>query len=528
MNYKTVTIVVPFLALALYFLNIKFLLALTFIFPLICIIFLIFIPYYNLFFLRITSLYFSLFSLVISFILWVKINFQDEIFIINFQWENLLGVEPINVFTNNFTFSFNNVSILFIILTNILITICILITWNWSIYFYSMKTFIILLFMIQFFCINFFISTQLMVFYIFFESVLIPMYLLIGIWGLRDRKVHASYQFFLYTFFGSLFLLFGLIILGAMMDSYDINYISEYWWFSANNPLFVQIFLWFCIFLGFAIKIPMVPFHIWLPEAHVEAPTAGSIILAGILLKFGTYGFYKILLQLLPLATLYLSKFIICMSLMSIFYGSIVTYAQIDLKKIIAYSSVSHMGYVTLGLVLDNIEGIAGALYMMITHGFISGGLFYIVGILYERYGTRNIFYYGGLKNIMPKYVFFFFLLTLANMNLPLTGGFVSEFLVLIGTGIIESKLISFLAALGLVTNGVYCIWLFNRLCMGNNIALQGSIIEYKDIDKREEFILILFMIFIIILGMFPNGILNSIEGPIYTILWGHNIFLIK
>lgn len=494
--------------------------------PIICIICLFFMPYYDLFLLRNWSLNFSLFSLINSFFLFLKFTVNNsENFLISFQWENLIGEEPINVFTNNFTFAINNISILFIILTNLLIVICILITWNWTPYFYSIKSFILLLFLIQFFCTNFFMASQLLIFYIFFESVLIPMYLLIGIWGLRDRKVHASYQFFLYTFFGSLFLLFGLIVLGGLMDSYDMNYLSEYWWFSVDQNIFIQIFLWFCIFMGFAIKIPMVPFHIWLPEAHVEAPTAGSIILAGILLKFGTYGFYKILIQLLPLATLYVTKLVICISLLSIFYASLITYAQIDLKKIIAYSSVSHMGYVTLGLVLDNIEGVAGAIYMMLTHGLISGGLFYIVGILYERYGTRNIYYYGGLKNIMPKYVFVFFLLTLANINLPLTGGFVSEFLVLIGTGMIESKIIGFLAAFGLVTNGVYCIWLFNRLCMGENIIKTKGIMEYKDLDKREEIILYIFIIFILLMGIFPNGVLNVIENSVYNILWGRQIY---
>eukprot|EP01098_Paradermamoeba_levis_P010824 TRINITY_DN4565_c0_g2_i4.p2 TRINITY_DN4565_c0_g2~~TRINITY_DN4565_c0_g2_i4.p2 ORF type:complete len:389 (+),score=-54.56 TRINITY_DN4565_c0_g2_i4:313-1479(+) len=378
---------------------------------------------------------------------------------------------------------------------------------------------------IQFLCTNFFLSSNLLFFYIFFESVLIPMYLLIGVWGLRDRKIHASYQFFLYTFFGSLFMIVAIIILGYYMNSFEMYFIEKYWWFFIENKMFnLELLLWLFFFLGFAIKVPMIPFHIWLPEAHVEAPTGGSIILAAILLKFGTFGFYRILIELLPQACNFFVRFIVVLSLVAILYGSIINFVQIDLKKIIAYSSVSHMGYVTLGLVLDSPEGIVGAIFMMISHGFISGSLFYIVGILYERYGTRNLFYYGGLKNIMPFYVFFFFLLTLANMNLPLTAGFVPEFLVLIGSGMLESKFIVFLAAFGLITNGIYCIWLFNRLCFGNNINNVYNM-EYKDVDLREFFILSLFLFFIILLGIFPNGILFGLENEVYNMLWLKNIY---
>jgi len=348
---------------------------------------------------------------------------------------------------------------------------------------------------------------------------------LIGVWGLRDRKIHASYQFFLYTFFGSLFMIVGIILVGYYFGTFDFYFIEHYYWqFRIYNLVnqrlnwILPIILWLLFFFGFAIKVPMVPFHIWLPEAHVEAPTGGSIILAAILLKFGTFGFFRILVQMLPIGCKFFRKFIIVLSLLSILYASIINFIQIDLKKIIAYSSVSHMGYVTLGLVLDNPEGIVGAFLMMITHGFISGALFYIVGILYERYGTRNIFFYGGLKNIMPVYVFFFFLLTLANMNLPLTAGFVPEFLVLIGCGILKSKIIIFIAAFGLITNGIYCIWLFNRLCFGNNININKKM-EYKDLDRRELLILSIFTLFIILLGIFPNGLLFGLENEIYEFL---------
>jgi NADH-quinone oxidoreductase subunit M len=441
--------------------------------------------------------------------------FNDDIQWLHF-WSPFLKV---------FNFKLGFTSVLFISLLNIIIVICILLTYAWLPSFFSTKMYINIIFVIQFFCINFFLSSNLLFFYIFFESVLIPMYLLIGVWGLRDRKIHASYQFFLYTFFGSLFMIVAVISLGFYMRSFDMYFIEKYWWFFIGKHFFYyEIFLWLFFFLGFAIKIPMVPFHIWLPEAHVEAPTGGSIILAAILLKFGTFGFYRILIELLPLACNFFIRFIIVLSLIAILYASIINFVQIDLKKIIAYSSVSHMGYVTLGLVLDNPEGIIGAIFMMISHGFISGSLFYIVGILYERYGTRNLFYYGGLKNIMPLYVLFFFLLTLSNMNLPLTAGFVPEFLVLIGCGIVESKIILFLAAFGLITNGVYCIWLFNRLCFGNNINNIYRM-EYKDLDLREFIILCIFVLFIILLGIFPNGLLFGLENEIYKMLWSKNLY---
>jgi len=278
--------------------------------------------------------------------------------------------------------------------------------------------------------------------------------------------------------------------------------------------------LWLCFFLAFAIKIPMIPFHIWLPEAHVEAPTAGSVILAGLLLKYGTFGFFKILLMQMAPITNYFFWLVITLSLISIIYGSVITYAQIDFKKIIAYSSVSHMGYVTLGLVIQSPESIVGSLLMMITHGFISSGLFYIVGILYERYGTRNIFDYGGLKTVMPNFTFYFFLLTLANMNLPLTAGFVSEFLVLISLGKLTSKLILLIAALGVFTNGIYGIWLFNRVCFGKKLLIMPKVkIEYADIEKREHFILFIFIFFIFFIGICPTLFLASFEAPVVAAL---------
>jgi proton-translocating NADH-quinone oxidoreductase chain M len=420
----------------------------------------------------------------------------------------------------NLTFKIDIISLSFLILTCFLINICLLISWQWLSFFYSLRFYLILLLFIEFFSFNFFSVDSLFFFYIFFESVLIPMYFLIGIWGLRQRKIHASYQFFIYTFAGSLLMLISIIALGYSFNSYQISFFEQNLFLFSNLSFTFQLLLWSGFFIAFAIKTPMVPVHIWLPEAHVEAPTAGSVILAGLLLKFGTYGFYKILINIFYLITNYLFWFLISLSFLAIIYGSIITYSQIDFKKIIAYSSVSHMGYVIYGLILDNVEGILGALLMMFTHGFISSALFYSVGILYERYGTRNIFDYGGLKNFMPIFTFFFFCLTLANLNLPMTAGFISEFLVLLGSAQLESFIIILIGALGVFTNGVYCIWLFNRLCMGPNLIINSKKMEFNDLEKRETFILSIFCIIICLLGIFPNCLLLSFEPFIFQILW--------
>jgi NADH-quinone oxidoreductase subunit M len=511
-----------------FFLTPKILFFLVTFFPLFIIFFINVCTFYSLNKLRIASIFLGLMELVSTIFLFFFIckdnqifnyNFIDLLFIFHYNW-----IPSFIPFLLEVNFTFDSVNIIFVLMTNIIIVICNILIWSWGPLFFSTRLYLNIIYLLQFCCINFFISSNLIYFYIFFESVLIPMYLLIGMWGMRDRKIHASYQFFLYTFYGSLFMIMAIIILGFYMGTFNISFIEKYWWFFLNEDLLIlELFLWLFFFLSFAIKIPMVPFHIWLPEAHVEAPTGGSIILAAILLKFGTYGFYKILIEMLPFGSYFYTRLVIVFSLIAILYASIINFIQIDLKKIIAYSSVSHMGYVTLGLVLDNPEGIVGSLYMMICHGFISGALFYIVGILYERYGTRNIYYYGGLKNVMPLYSLFLFILTLCNMNLPLTGGFIAEFLVLLGTGGLCSKFIAFLSAFGLITNGVYCIWLFNRLCFGNNFNNITFIMEYKDLDIREILILSILTIIIILMGIFPNIFLYNFEISVFNI-WLKNI----
>jgi NADH-quinone oxidoreductase subunit M len=451
--------------------------------------------------LRLSSLILSLIILNMSLVLWIGL--------INTQLTLKLQYNIMNII---FEYQFDTISVSFLILTSFLTVIALLISWQWLPKFYSIRTYLLLILSIQFISFNFFTTNNLLHFYIFFESVLIPMYFLLGIWGLRPRKIHAAYQFFLYTFAGSLFMLIAIIYIKFSLRSDFSVLINSISLVSLNLSNLEARLIWLCFFLAFAIKVPMVPFHIWLPEAHVEAPTAGSVILAGLLLKYGTFGFYKILILNMFLTTNFFFWLIVLLSLVSIIYGSLITYAQIDFKKIIAYSSVSHMGYVTLGLAIKSPESIVGALLMMLTHGFISSALFYIVGILYERYGTRNIFDYGGLKNVMPLFTFYFFLLTLANLNLPLTAGFVSEFLVLISLGKLSSKFILVIAALGVFTNGIYAIWLFNRVCFGKNLLIKPLKMQYADLDRRENFILFIFIVTILFIGIAPYLFLIALE----------------
>lgn len=464
------------------------------------------------------SLIFSLFVLVMSFAAWF-----------HFVWFNGESFITYNVFfrtpyTHGLLIKndFNAVSVTFILLTSFLTVIAVLISWNWLPKYYSVRTFLILIILIEWISFRFFTSCNLLYFYMFFEAVLIPMYFLLGIWGMRPRKVHAAYQFFLYTFTGSLFMLMSILYLNnktcgsGFCEIFSLEIRHVYLATTELLTAFESRFIWLGFFIAFAIKIPMVPVHIWLPEAHVEAPTAGSVILAGLLLKYGTYGFFRILSMAMSEVTNYYFWLICVLSLISILYGSLITYIQTDFKKIIAYSSVSHMGYVTLGLAVQSPEGVVGALLIMVTHGFISSGLFYIVGILYERYGTRNIYSYGGLKAVMPRFTFYFFLLTLANLNLPLTAGFVSEFMVLMSLGYLESKLILLLAAIGVFTNGIYSIWLFNRLCFGNNLICQkNASIQYVDLDKRERIILSTLCFIIFFFGIFPHTLIISFEDVV-------------
>jgi proton-translocating NADH-quinone oxidoreductase chain M len=336
------------------------------------------------------------------------------------------------------------------------------------------------------------------------------MFLIIGVWGSRQRKIHATYQFFFYTLIGSLLMLISIIYIYVIVGTSDLSIILL---FKFNQ--YTQIFLWIAFFLSLAVKIPMVPFHIWLPEAHVEAPTAGSVILAGLLLKMGGYAILRFLIPIFDYANIFFMPFVFTLSVIAIIFSSLATIRQLDLKKIIAYSSVAHMNYVTLGLFSYDLHGIQGCIFLMLSHGLVSSALFISVGILYDRYKSRILKYYGGLVQLMPLLSFFFFFFTLSNMSFPGTSSFIGELLILLSCFFVNVE-ISFFAALGMILNGVYAIWLFNRVFFGS-IKINNLYLYYSDINKREFFILFLFFIFILLFGIFPNLILDYIN---YTSLY--------
>ena len=409
----------------------------------------------------------------------------------------------------------DGISVLFVLLTAFLTPLCIYASEK------SVKTrildYMIAFLILETLMIGVFVSLDLVLFYLFFEAVLIPMYIIIGVWGGKNR-VYASYKFFLYTLLGSVLMLAAIMWIyhysGQVLTepTTDIRILIK----ELNIPLGAQTWLWLAFFASFAVKMPMWPVHTWLPDAHVEAPTAGSVILAGILLKLGGYGFLRFSLTLFPNASLELAPIIFWMSVIAIIYTSLVAYRQGDMKKLIAYSSVAHMGFVTMGIFTFNLQGIQGGIYQMLSHGIISGALFFCVGVIYDRMHTREISFYGGLVNHMPVYAAFFMLFTMANVGLPGTSGFVGEILTMIGAYQV-SPWIAAGAALGMILSAMYALHLYREVIFGKqtNDKLEGI----ADMTKSEIIILAPLAIMTLVLGVYPALITDitaaSVEGLI-------------
>ena len=407
----------------------------------------------------------------------------------NYQVDYLLNWLSI-LFDFDLYFAIDGLSIFFILLTLFLIPVCILISWNSIIF--KLKFFLILLFLIEFALINVFSILDLIFFYIFFELTLIPVFLIVGIWGSLPYRLKAAWYIFFYTLIGAFTMLIAILLVYSQTGSTNINEILFYRSISLNR----QYLIWILFFLSLMVKLPVFPFHIWLPLAHVYAPTAGSVLLAGIMLKIGGYGLLRILLPLCPIASTFFAPFVFVIALISILYSSIMAISNTDLKGIIAYSSVAHMNMVLLGIFSFSSTALEGALFLMISHGIVSSALFICIGFLYERYGTRNILYYTGLATFMPKLAVIFGIFSFANISLPSTSGFIGEVLVCLGL-IKVSIFCTFIAMLSMIFGAIYSLWLYNRIFFGSyRLVLNNDLFFdlYSDLNKREVLIIIQFI----------------------------------
>ena len=404
----------------------------------------------------------------------------------------------------NYRMGVDGISMLFVILTTFLMPFCILASWN-SIQ-NRVKEYMIAFLVLETLMIGVFCALDLVMFYVFFEASLIPMFLIIGVWG-GKRRVYASYKFFLYTLLGSVLMLIALMAMYWEAGTSDIPTLMAH-----GFPAEMQTYLWLAFFASFAVKMPMWPVHTWLPDAHVEAPTAGSVILAAILLKMGGYGFLRFSLPMFPLASEYFAPFVFTLSVVAIIYTSLVAIAQEDIKKLIAYSSVAHMGYVTMGIFTMTEQGVQGALFQMLSHGIVSGALFLCVGVIYDRMHTRDIAAYGGLVNRMPFYAVAFMIFTMANVGLPGTSGFVGEFLTLMGAFQVNTW-VALLATTGVILSAGYALYLYKRVVFG---ALdKESLKSILDLSVRERVIIVPLIVLTIFFGFYPAPILDATAASV-------------
>lgn len=438
---------------------------------------------------------------VLSLLLWVGFDqstpkFQ---FVVDTLW---LPVGNINIILG-----IDGISLFFVLLTTLIFPICLLA--SWASVTQSLKSYLISFLSMELILILVFTSLDLIFFYICFETILIPMFLVIGIWGSRQRKVRAAYLFFFYTLIGSLLMLVAVVYIYHIVGTTGYEALSSY-----EFSQYSQRWLWLAFFASFAAKAPMVPFHIWLPEAHVEAPTAGSVLLAGILLKLGSYGFLRFSLGLFPWASVYYTPFIFSLSLLGVVYTSLTAIRQTDLKRLIAYTSVAHMNLVVIGLFTGTVVGVEAALLQSLSHGFVSSALFLIIGVLYDRWHTRVIKYYGGLVHTMPIFICVFLFFTLANLGLPGTSSFVGEFLLLV-SAFEANTTACFFAATSMILGGAYSLWLFNRVAYGN-IKLAGL-----DLTLREFTVFSPLVLGTLVMGIYPNVFLQPMHAAVSNLVWG-------
>jgi NADH-quinone oxidoreductase subunit M len=413
----------------------------------------------------------------------------------------------------NYSLGIDGISILFVLLSTLCSILCVLISWEAITK--KVKEFYISILLTTSFMIGVFCSLDFFLFYLFWEAMLIPMFLIIGVWG-GPNRIYAAIKFFLYTLVGSLLMLVGIIVLYFYSGkTFDILEMA-----TKTYPYTMQVWLFWAFFAAFAVKVPMWPVHTWLPDAHTEAPTAGSVILAAVLIKMGAYGFLRFSLPLLPEASKAMTPIMLTLSVIGIIYGAVICLAQTDLKRLIAYSSVSHMGFVTLGIFALNTQGLEGGIIQMINHGIVTGGLFLSVGVVYERTHTRKIADYGGLATVMPIYAAFFMVFTLASIGLPATNGFIGEFLILLG-GFAANKLAGVLACTGIIIGAGYMLWLYQRVFfLEVNAKLHGLV----DMDIRETLTLLPMLLLVFWIGVYPNSFLSFLHPTVQHLIERLNI----
>ncbi len=460
-----------------------------------------------------SSIYISLFTSVATFFLSLFIWYTLDQSSSEFQF-----VEEKSWISDfiKFKLGVDGISILFIVLTTFITPICILSCVN-SIK-VRVKEFLIAILILETFMIGVFCSLDLVVFYLFFEAGLIPMFLIIGVWG-GPKRVYSAFKFFLFTLLGSVLMLVAIIVIYWLTGTTDVTEIYE-----IKIPKEYQNILWLAFFSSFAVKMPMWPVHTWLPDAHVEAPTAGSVILAAILLKMAGYGFLRFSIPMFPVASEFFTPFIFSLSLIAIIYTSLVALMQDDMKKLIAYSSVAHMGYVTLGIFTFTKQGLEGSIFQMISHGLISAALFLCVGVLYDRLHSRLISAYGGVVNYLPKYSLLFLIFALAGLGLPGTSGFLGEFLVLTGT-FQKSYLAAMIATFGVILGAAYMLWLTKRVIFGN--TKNNEIKNLKDVNILEITMLAILGFFVIFFGFYPTPLIDTMSASIDNLISNYQTDLI-
>ncbi|MGB3502387.1 MAG: NADH-quinone oxidoreductase subunit M [Mesorhizobium sp.] len=450
---------------------------------------------------RSVALFTTVFTFVVSLLIWAGFDNADP----GFQM-----VEEAAWLGDGITYRMgvDGISMLFVILTTFLMPFCILA--SWEAIEKRVKAYMIAFLILETLMIGVFCALDIVLFYVFFEAGLIPMFIIIGVWG-GKRRVYASFKFFLYTLLGSVLMLLAIMAMYWQAGTTDITQLLTH-----EFPANMQTWLWLAFFASFAVKMPMWPVHTWLPDAHVEAPTAGSVVLAGILLKMGGYGFLRFSLPMFPLASIDFAPMVFTLSVIAIIVTSLIALMQEDMKKLIAYSSVAHMGYVTMGIFAMNQEGIQGAIFQMLSHGLVSGALFLCVGVIYDRMHTREINAYGGLVNNMPKYAVVFLVFTMANVGLPGTSGFVGEFLTLVGA-FKANTWVAFFATTGVILSAAYALWLYRRVVFG--ALTKENLKGLLDLSLREKVILYPLVILVIFYGVYPAPILDATASSVEALV---------